>query len=73
MAQAQATTSNQATNNQATSNGEGVSASKREPKAPTAIEAAQKIGKILDQLSPNDRKRVLAFVSESNDPSSSNE
>ena len=35
--------------------------------APTAIEAITKIGKILDQLSPVDRKRVLAFVNESNE------
>jgi hypothetical protein len=34
--------------------------------APTAIEAITKIGKILDQLSASDRKRVLAFVNESN-------
>ena len=33
---------------------------------PTAIEAITKIGKILDQLSASDRKRVLAFVNESN-------
>ena len=37
----------------------------RSPRAAaTPIEAAGKISKILDQLSPADRKRVLAFVSE---------
>lgn len=71
MAQAQATTSNQ--NNQAATNG-NAPAKQRAPKAtPTAIEAAQKIGKILEQLSPHDRKRVLAFVSESNETPGSNE
>ena len=39
---------------------------KRETKAPTAIEAITKITKILDQLTTPDRKRVLAFVNESN-------
>lgn len=39
---------------------------RRERSAPTAIEAITKIGKILDQLSAPDRKRVLAFVNESN-------
>jgi hypothetical protein len=33
---------------------------------PTAVDAITKISKILDQLSPTDRKRVLAFVNESN-------
>ena len=59
MAQAQAT----ATNTQAATTTNG---SKREAKVPTAIEAITKITKILDQLSPTDRKRVLAFVNESN-------
>ena len=45
-----------------TTNGNG----KREAKAPTAIEAITKITKILDQLTTPDRKRVLAFVNESN-------
>ncbi len=31
----------------------------------TAVEAIKKITKVLDQLTPSDRKRVLAFVSES--------
>lgn len=44
-------------------NGEG----KREAKVPTAVEAISKISKILDQLSPMDRKRVLAFVNVSNE------
>jgi hypothetical protein len=35
----------------------------RSPKGPmTAIEAITKIGKILEQLSPADRKRVIDFV-----------
>jgi hypothetical protein len=32
----------------------------------TAIEAITKITKILEQLSPADHKRVLAFINESN-------
>jgi len=52
---AQTTTTTESTN------GDG----KREAKAPTAIEAITKISKILDQLTPTDRKRVLAFVNES--------
>lgn len=43
-----------------TTNGNG----KREAKTPNAIEALAKIKKILDQLTPTDRKRVLAFVNE---------
>ena len=39
----------------------------------TAIEAITKITKVLDQLAvPSDRKRVLAFVNESNENPSSN-
>jgi hypothetical protein len=53
----------QATTTTDTATGNG----KRERSAPTAIEAITKIGKILDQLSPSDRKRVLAFVNESNE------
>lgn len=50
----------------AATNGNG----KREAKGPpTAIEAITKVTKILDQLSPADRKRVLAFVNESSNPS----
>jgi len=55
MAQAQ---TNQSTQTPAT-NG------KREPKALTPIDAISRIEKILVQLSPSDRKRVLAFVNES--------
>ena len=32
------------------------------PRQLTAIAAIQKITKLLDQLSPSDRKRVLAFI-----------
>jgi hypothetical protein len=72
MAQAQATTTNANTSN--TNNGsntgtEGNGKGKRDPKPPTAIEAASKIGKILEQLTPADRKRVLAFVNESDERS----
>lgn len=31
-------------------------------KAPTAVEAIGKVGKILEQLSPADKARVLAFL-----------
>lgn len=58
-----AQTQTQAQNNSST-NGNGEKR-KRDPKPVTAIDAISKIGKILDQLSPNDRKRVLAFVNES--------
>jgi hypothetical protein len=54
MAQAQQTTTTP-------TNGNG-----KQAKVPTAIEAITKITKILDQLSLTDRKRVLAFVNESN-------
>ena len=63
MTQATTTTTNPGspTNTNGTTRG-------RTPKAaPTAIEAITKIGKILDQLSPSDRKRVLAFVNETNE------
>ena len=64
MAQTQATTTQQTNGN--TSNG-AEAAAKREPKTLTAIEAAQRIGKILDQLAnPRDRKRVLDFVRDDN-------
>jgi hypothetical protein len=56
MAQAQATTTTTST-----PDGNG-----KQAKVPTAIEAITKISKILDQLSPSDRKRVLAFVNENN-------
>ena len=64
--QPQPTTNNNANaNTNPTANGDGTA--KREVKPPTAIEAITKITKILDQLSPTDRKRVLAFVNESNE------
>lgn len=53
MAQTQTTTTAQTNGNS------------KQTKAPTAVEAISKISKILDQLSPTDRKRVLAFVNES--------
>lgn len=61
MAQAQTTTTT-TTGPSTNGNGDG----KREAKVPTAIEAITKVSKILDQLTPADRKRVLAFVNESN-------
>lgn len=57
MTQATTTTNSSTTNGNVT----------REAKVLTAIEAITKITKILDQLSPVDRKRVLAFVNESNE------
>jgi hypothetical protein len=62
MPQAQTNTT---TTNADTTNGNGKG--KREAKPLTAIDAISKISKILDQLAPTDRKRVLAFVNESND------
>jgi hypothetical protein len=60
MAQTQAT-STQQTNTPPDTN--GATTAKREPKTLTAIEAVQRIGKILDSLAdPKDRKRVLDFV-----------
>ena len=50
------------TTDSSTTNGNGNS----KTKTPTAIEAITKITKILDQLTAPDRKRVLAFVNESN-------
>ena len=47
-----------------TTNTNGSTDGKSPRAAVTPIEAAGKISKILDQLSPADRKRVLAFVSE---------
>lgn len=58
MAQAQTQTTQTTTTTQTNGNS-------KQAKVPTAIEAASKISKILDQLSPTDRKRVLAFVNES--------
>jgi hypothetical protein len=73
MAQATTTNANTGNTNTNTTNGnsstEGNGKGKRDPKPPTAIEAAAKIGKILEQLTPTDRKRVLAFVNESDERS----
>ena len=55
----------QTTNPTVTPNAASNGATKREAKTVTPVEAITKISKILDQLSPTDRKRVLAFVSES--------
>ena len=59
-----------ATNNQGTTNTNGNTNGNTNAKAKsrpvmTAVDAIGKIGKILDQLTPIDRKRVLAFHSES--------
>ena len=62
------TTTNASTNNGNTNtNGNGAGTTKREAKAPTAVDALGKITKILDQLKPMDRKRTLAFVTASYD------
>jgi hypothetical protein len=54
-----------ATNNPGTNtNGDG---NGKQRAAPTAIEAITRVSKILDQLSPTDRKRVLAFINETNE------
>ena len=52
------------TNNNGSINGSSNGKATRARAATTPIEAAGKISKILDHLSPADRKRVLAFVSE---------
>jgi hypothetical protein len=51
------TTTNQTTNGN--TNGNGSTA--RAPRSMTAPEAIGKISKILEQLSPADQKRVMAF------------
>jgi hypothetical protein len=55
-----------ATNNPGSSTTNGTTSDTTNGKAarsaPTPIEAISKIGKILDQLSASDRKRVLAFL-----------
>lgn len=62
MAQTQTATGTTPPNGNGTStNGTG-----KAPKTLTAIDAVSKISKILNQLTPPDRKRVLAFVNESN-------
>jgi len=58
MAQTQATTT---TTTETSTNGTGKAKTKQQP----AIEAIKKISNILDQLTTADRKRVLAFVNES--------
>ena len=60
------TTTNATTTNGNTS-GNGAGTTKREAKAPNAVDALGKITKILDQLKPMDRKRTLAFVTASYD------
>jgi hypothetical protein len=67
MAQATTTNANTSNTNNGNTSTEGNGKGKRDPKPPTAIEAAAKIGKILEQLTPTDRKRVLAFVNESDE------
>jgi hypothetical protein len=52
------------TNSNGSTNG---GTSTRTRAAMTPVDAISKISKILDQLSPNDRKRVLAFVSETSE------
>lgn len=52
------TTTNQ--NTTTTNNGNAGTAKTKVPL--TAVEAAAKIEKILEQLTPSERKRVLAFV-----------
>jgi len=52
------------TNSNGSTNG---SPSTRTRAVMTPVDAISKISKILDQLSPNDRKRVLAFVSETSE------
>ena len=47
--------------NTSTTNGSTPAASKT-PKQVTAADAINRITKILDQLSPSDRKRTLAFI-----------
>jgi hypothetical protein len=60
-------TQTQNTQTNGTSNGaETNGASNKQPKMTSALDAIKKITKVLDQLSPTDRRRVLAFVNESN-------
>ena len=49
------------TNGNSNSNTNGNTGKTRGPMTP--VDAISKVSKILDQLSPADRKRVLAFVS----------
>ena len=48
----------------ATTNTNGSSNGSKERAPLTAVGAITRVGKILDQLSPADRKRVLAFLNE---------
>jgi hypothetical protein len=45
-------------------NGNGSSTASKARAPLTAVGAITRVGKILDQLSPADRKRVLAFLNE---------
>jgi hypothetical protein len=53
------TNGNQHTNGNTQANGEG--ATGKAPRVMTAPEAIGKINKILEQLTPGDQKRVMAF------------
>jgi hypothetical protein len=65
MAQTQATTTTTTETNGTTTaaNGKG----KRDPKPLTAADAIVRISKMLEQLTPLDQKRVLAFINVSNE------
>lgn len=52
-----------ATNNQGTTNTNG-STNGKSARPLTAVDAISKITKVLDQLTPGDRKRVMAFINE---------
>jgi hypothetical protein len=72
MAQAQTnTTPNPSTNGNTNGNTNGTA--KRDPAPLTPIDAVAKISRILKQLSPADRKRVLDFVDDRNSNSMSSE
>ena len=62
--QAAPTNTSDSTNTDSTNNN---GTNGKQKAAPTAIEAITKISKILDQLSTADRKRVLAFINETNE------
>lgn len=59
MAQAQTTTTTETDTTNGNGNGKGKG--KREPKALTAADVIGRINKMLEQLTPLDQKRVLAF------------
>ena len=62
------TATNTASTQNTTTNGNATNgAASRAPRPLTAVDAIGKISKILDQLSPNDRKRVLDFVTATNE------